>query len=159
MEVDLMLEQEKLAKEREEMNLLDARFEEKTGKLAHIIHIKQDEVGEEGVGMKDSIEGVEQKGQKKAAVYKRDFVVAHKSSARVIDKTTRVLEKAHGRLEAATGGNSLYILNSFPSQHFMNVASCGIDLGSSEDKELEVISTVLAKERVQALLAETRARL
>jgi hypothetical protein len=31
-------------------------------------------------------------------------------------------------------------------------------LGSNEENELEVISTMLAKERAQALLAETRAR-
>jgi hypothetical protein len=41
----------------------------------------------------------------------------------------------------------------------VNVAtSCSINLGSNEENELEVISTMLAKERAQALLAETRAR-
>jgi hypothetical protein len=111
------------------------------------------------VGVKGSAEGERQNGQKKTTVCKRAFVVADKTSVRVVDKNSRVLEKAQGRVEATTGGKSFFILKSFPSQHFRNVASsCGIELGSSEDKELEVISNMLAKERAQALLAETRAR-
>jgi hypothetical protein len=111
--------------------------------------------------IKETAEGERWKGQKKASICKRAFVVVDKSSARVPNKATNVLEKAQGRMEALFGGNNYFsILNSFSSQHFVNVASsCGIDLGSNEEKELEVISTVLAKERAQPLLTETRARI
>jgi hypothetical protein len=111
--------------------------------------------------IKETTEGEGQKGLKKAAVCKRDFVGADKLSARMLDKATNVLEKAHGRMEASFGGNNSFsILNSFTSQHFVNVASsCGIDLRANEEKELEVISTVFAKERSHALLVETRARI
>jgi hypothetical protein len=37
MEVDLMRGNDKLEKEKEEMSMMDAIFEEKTEKLAHII--------------------------------------------------------------------------------------------------------------------------
>jgi hypothetical protein len=41
----------------------------------------------------------------------------------------------------------------------MNVASSyGITLGSNKERGMEMISVVLAKERAQAMLAETRAR-
>jgi septin family protein len=100
------------------------------------------------------------KGKKKITIGKRNFVVADKTSARIADETTNVLEKAQNRVEATfEGKNSFSILNSFSSQIFVNVASsCGINLGINKEKELDVISTVLAKERAQALLAETSAR-
>jgi hypothetical protein len=54
---------------------------------------------------------------------------------------------------------TLSILDSFTSQHFVNVAtSCGIKLFPNEVSELEVISIVLAKERAQAMLAKVKAR-
>jgi hypothetical protein len=51
------------------------------------------------------------------------------------------------------------VLDSFTPQHFVNVAaSCDIKLCSNEDKEIDVISTMIAKERAQAMLAQTRVR-
>jgi hypothetical protein len=74
-------------------------------------------------------------------------VVADKTSARISDKATNVLEKAQNMVKASFGGKkSFSILNSFSSHHFVNVASsCGINLVTSEGKELEVISTMLVK--------------
>jgi hypothetical protein len=70
------------------------------------------------------------KGQKKVAIGKRNFVVADKTSSRIIDKTIKILEKTQNRREATyEGKNSFSILDSFTSQHFVNVAtSCGIKL-------------------------------
>jgi hypothetical protein len=85
--------------------------------------------------------------EKKTAIGKRVFVVADKTSARISDKATNVLEKAQNRVKASFGGkNSFSILNSFSSHHFVNVAfSCGINFVTSEEKELELISTMFVK--------------
>jgi hypothetical protein len=49
------------------------------------------------------------KGQKKVAIGKRNFVVADKTSSRIIDKTIKILEKTQNRREATyEGKNSLY---------------------------------------------------
>jgi hypothetical protein len=124
MEVDVMKVGDKLEKEKEEMNMLDAIFDKKTKKLAHLIQIQQEEGGEEKVMSKELVEGVGWKERKKITIGKRNFVVADKISARIADETTNVLEKAQNRVEATfEGKNSFSILNSFSSQIFVNVAS------------------------------------
>jgi hypothetical protein len=58
MEVDVMKVGDKLEKEKEEMNMLDAIFDKKTEKLGHLIQIQQEEGGEEKVMSKELVEGV-----------------------------------------------------------------------------------------------------
>jgi hypothetical protein len=91
---------DKLEKEKEEMNVLDAIFKEKTEKLAHVIQIQHKVGGEKVMMSEEDIEVDMPKGQKKVAISKRNYVVANKTSSRVIDKTTKVLEKAQKRREA-----------------------------------------------------------
>jgi hypothetical protein len=90
----------------------------------------------------------------------KNFIVADKTSCRVIDKTIKTMEKSQNRREATyEGKNPFSILDSFTPQHFVNVAtSCGIKLCSNEDRDLDVILTMLDKEGAQAMLAEARVR-
>jgi hypothetical protein len=147
-EVDVRVVSDKLARE-EEMNMIDAIFEIKTKKPAHVIQIQHEAEGEGELLGKEMADIDEQKERKKVAIGKRTFVLADKTSARITDKTTKILEKAQNKMEYTSEDKNYFsILNTFTSQHFVNVASaCGVSLGDSEEKELDVISTVLAKER------------
>jgi hypothetical protein len=147
-EVDVRVVSDKLARE-EEMNMIDAIFEIKTKKPAHVIQIQHEAEGEGELLGKEMADIDEQKERKKVAIGKRTFVLADKTSARITDKTTKILEKAQNKMEYTSEDKNYFsILNTFTSQHFVNVASaCGVSLGDSEEKELDVISTVLANER------------
>jgi hypothetical protein len=54
----------------------------------------------------------------------KNFIVADKTSCRVIDKTIKTMEKSQNRREATyEGKNPFSILDSFTPQHFVNVAT------------------------------------
>jgi hypothetical protein len=100
------------------------------------------------------------KEQRKGEASKKNFVLVGKTSSRVIDKTTMIMVKAPNRKEAThEGKNPFSDLGSFTPQHFVNVAtSYGIKLCSNEDRDMYVISTMIAKERAHAMLLEARVR-
>jgi hypothetical protein len=98
------------------------------------------------------------------ATKRKKIVVVEKTSARVIDKNTKILEKAQVRKESTNKGEgtsklSFSAFESFTPQHFVNVAtSCGIKLSTKDDDGLEVMNTMVAQERAQAVLTEARLR-
>jgi hypothetical protein len=98
-----------LENEKEEINMLDAICEEKTEKLAHIIQTHQVEGEEERLMNKESVGGRGGLERKKIAIGKRAFVVADKTSARISDKATNVLEKAQNKVEASFGGKKIFL--------------------------------------------------
>jgi hypothetical protein len=55
--------------------------------------------------------------------------------------------------------SSFSILNSFEPLHFDELsAACGVWIGDNEMKKNEMISTLVAQEKAQAMLAEARVR-
>jgi hypothetical protein len=97
------------------------------------------------------------------ATKRKKIVVVEKTSARVIDKNTKILEKAQVRKESTNKGEgtsklSFSAFESFTPQHVNVATSCGIKLSTKDDDGLEVMNTVVAQERAQAMLTEARLR-
>jgi hypothetical protein len=97
-----------LEKEKEEMKKIDKKFEEKTQKLAQVIGIQLG--GQE----------IPQSGMERG-------------SKLVIDKETRIIDKAQARKtktnEPGTSSYPFSVFNSIQSSHIVNMAqSCGIEM-------------------------------
>jgi hypothetical protein len=101
-----------------------------------------------------SLSGVE-KGSK--------FVMVKKQSSRVTDKGAKVIDKAQAR-KAKTNdldksSNPFSVFNNYQPAHFVSVAqSCGIEMGNVKTSALEIISTMEAQEKAQAMMNEVRIR-
>jgi hypothetical protein len=93
-----------------------------------------------------------------------NFVMAEKSSARIVDKSTKVMGKAQVRKDKAfhdLGNNkpTYPIFNSLDPLHLAKVAkTCGVVLGDKVANVLEVINTLETQERAHAVLTEARVR-
>jgi hypothetical protein len=134
-----------LERENEEMKRLDEMFEEKTQKLAQMAGRQQSAL---------SLPGME-KGSK--------FVMVDKQSSRLTDKGGNINDKAQARKvktnDLGNTSNPLSIFSNFHPAHFVNAAqSCGIKMRDDTTSALDVINTMEAQEKAQAMLNEARIR-
>jgi hypothetical protein len=92
------------------------------------------------------------------------FILAEKSSSRFNDKEVKILEKAQAfksKLFQDTGKSmsSFSVSSSSNTNHFLEVAkSCGVVIGNEHVSEIEVINTLEAYEKAQAMFAAARVR-
>jgi hypothetical protein len=134
-----------LERENEEMKRLDEMFEEKTQKLVQMAGRQQSAL---------SLPGME-KGSK--------FVMVDKQSSRLTDKGGNINDKAQARKvktnDLGNTSNPLSIFSNFHLAHFVNAAqSCGIKMRDDTTSALDVINTMEAQEKAQAMLNEARIR-
>jgi hypothetical protein len=172
---DLVDYEDSLEKEKHEMEKLEAHSEERTSKLASIMNshkkgedlMEIDKMDESVFDMLayDDIEGLneadEDLDQFKIVHHKiGKFTQVLKSSVKVGDKSTQILEKATTKKKKdfqKLGLSSYSILNSFDHLQFVSLAATsGISLGDNNDTEKEVLDIMMAKEKSQAILTKAR---
>jgi hypothetical protein len=67
--------------------------------------------------------------------------------------------KAKAHVNPGIPKNPFTVLDNFPASHFVGVAqACGIKLGGSDSSGVEIIDTMLAHEKAQAILTKARGR-
>jgi hypothetical protein len=99
-DVEMLDYEESLEKEKEEMKRMDSIFEKKAEMFAHVIQLhnkdegtfNENEKGPERLASKKARE-MEVWGWKTKAARRAKFVIAEKSSIRVIDKEIKILDK------------------------------------------------------------------
>jgi predicted RNA polymerase sigma factor len=73
----------------------------------------------------------------------------------------KIIYKARARKtktnDLGNTSNFFSVFNNYHPDHFVSIArSCGIEMGCGETSALEILSTMKAQEKAQAMLNETR---
>jgi hypothetical protein len=91
------------------------------------------------------------------------FVMVEKQSSTVTDKGTKIIDKAQARKsrtnDLGKSSNPFSVFNNYQPAHFVSVAQpYGIEMGNDKTYVLEIINTMEAQEKTQAMLNEFRIR-
>jgi hypothetical protein len=141
-----------------------------TDKLTHVMKLQKDEEvlarkkGCDSGAISSNQERGEKKGKIVTGVKEVKFVVEEKASARLTNKSAKIMDKAQALKTKAlhksgTNTNPFSILEFVNSDHFINVAhSCEIMLGDNENTEIEAIKKIEAQEKAQVMLIDDRLR-